>query len=331
VSSSKRKPGARAGASFFERFREEVAGYAEGVHRLGGPASPAALVDVPDAELRDFLGSWDGAELFIDAYLVRSAAQLEREGGVLWFGETALGDSLGIELERGGRVVRLEEDTGELLVEGSSFARWLEATVVADGVLYDREGEWLDDVFDDDRDELSSAAAVRREKKALKLDPDAPAPAWRLAKAQERGGDARAARKTLEQLVERVQDFAWAWFDLGRLRRGDSDAPGAEAAFVAAANAGEQQGSELAGWFAAHAARAAAERGDEDARARHAARALALDPEVARAQRRAAQARVDEGELDEARELVALAAALLPRDLEVAELARRLAASGKSA
>jgi len=72
----------------------------------------------------------------------------------------------------------------------------------------------------------------------------------------------------------------------------------------------------------------AVERGDEAARAQHAARALALDPEVARAQRRAAQARVDEGELDEARELVALAAALLPRDLEVAELVRRLKTGG---
>jgi hypothetical protein len=326
VSSSKRTPRRGGARSFFDRFRDEVGGYAEGVHRLGGPASEAALAGVPDAELRDFLASWDGAELFIDAYMIRGAAQLEREGDVLWFGETALGDVLGLELAQGGRVVRLEEDTGELLVEGSSFARWLDATVVADGVLYDREGEWLDDVFDDDG-ELAAAAASKREKKALKLDPEAPAPAWRLAKAQERAGDAQAARKTLEALVAHAKDFAWAWFDLGRLRRADEELAAAEAAFVAASDAGAAAGSELAGWFAAHAARVAAERKDEAARARHAERALALDPEVARAQRRAAQARVDEGSLDEARELCALAAALLPRDLEVAELTRRIAAS----
>ena len=335
MSSSKKKPrpggGGGSARAFFDRFREEVAGYAEGVHRLGGPAAAAALAGVPDAELRDFLASWDGAELFIDAYTIRTAAELEREGAMLWFGETALGDQLGIDVDGGGRVVRLEEDTGELLVEGSSFARWLDATVVADGVLYDREGEWLDDVFDEDRDELAPAAAAKREKKALKLDPDAPAPAWRLAKAQERSGDAASARKTLEALVTRAGDFAWAWFDLGRLRRADDEGEAAEAAFVAAADAGARQGSELAGWFAAHAARVAADRRDETARARHAARALELDPEVARAQRRAAQARVDEGAMAEARELVALAAALLPRDLEVAELTRRIAASGSAA
>ena len=330
MSSSKKKPARAGGRSFFERFREEVGAYAEGVHRLGDPAPAAALDGVPDAELRDFLASWDGAELFIDASQLRRADELEREGDMLWFGETALGDSLGIELARGGRVVKLEEDTGEALVEGTSFARWLEATVVADGVLYDREGEWLEDVFDDDRDELAPAASMKREKKALKLDPEAPAPAWRLAKAQERSGDGAAARETLEALVARAADFAWAWFDLGRLRREDGDKAEAEAAFAAAAEAGAQQGSELAGWFAAHAARVAVERGDEAARARHAARALALDGEVARAQRRAAQARVDEGELDEARELLALAAALLPRDLEVAELTRRIAAARKA-
>ena len=325
MSSSKpRGAGARV---FFDRFRAEVAEYADGVHRLAGPAPAAALAGVPDAELRDFLASWDGADLFVDAYSIRSVAELEREGAVLWFGETVLGDQLGIELEQGGRVVRLEEDTGEVLVEASSFALWLEATIVADGVLYDHEGEWLDAVFDDDQDELAPAASAKREKKALKIDPEAPAPAWRLAKAQERSGDGSAARKTLEALVAHARDFAWAWFDLGRLRRADEDSAAAEAAFAAAADAGARQGSELAGWFAAHAARSAADRRDEAARARHAARALELDPEVARAQRRAAQVSVDEGNLDEARELVALAAALLPRDLEVAELTRRLAAS----
>ena len=332
MSSSKPKRaggGASGGARvFFDRFREAVAGYAEGVHRLGAPAPAAAIAKVADAELRDFLASWNGAELFIDAYTIYPAGdEAATDEGVTWFGETSLGDRLGL---AGGCVVRLEEDTGELLVEGTSFARWLDATVVADGVLYDSEGEWLDDVFDDEG-ELAPAASMKRERKALKIDPGAPAPAWRLAKAQERSGDASAARKTLESLVAEVRDFAWAWFDLGRLRHGDGEIDTAEAAFAAAADAGAAQGSELAGWFAAHAARMAAERRDDAARARHAERALALDPEVARAQRRAAAARFDEGGIDEARELAALAAALLPRDLEVAELSRRIAANAKPA
>jgi tetratricopeptide (TPR) repeat protein len=326
VSSSKRKAGDGARA-FFDRFREAVAEYAEGVHRLGAPAPAAALAQVADAELRDVLASWNGAELFIDAYSIFAAGEAETDDQVTWFGATALGDRLGL---ADGLVVRLEEDTGELLVEGTSFARWLDATVVADGVYYDREGEWLDDVFDDDG-EVAPAASQKREKKAHKIDPGAPAPAWRLAKAQARSGDAGGARKTLEALVEETRDFAWAWFDLGRLRHGSGEVAAAEAAFATAADAGAAQGSELAGWFAAHAARMAAERKDEAARARHTERALALDPEVARAQRRAAAARFDEGNVDEARELAALAAALLPRDLEVAELTRRIAVAAKPA
>jgi hypothetical protein len=138
-SSKKRRPGGGDGGAraFFDRFREEVAGYAEGVHRLGDPAPGAALARVEDDELRDFLASWNGAMLFIDAYTIFAAEELQpdAESGTLWFGETSLGDRLGLAPPDGGRVVRLEEDTGERLVEASSFARWLDATIVADGVL----------------------------------------------------------------------------------------------------------------------------------------------------------------------------------------------------
>ena len=51
---------------FFERFRTEIASYAEGVFRLGEPATAAQVKGLP-AELAAFLRSWNGAELFIDA------------------------------------------------------------------------------------------------------------------------------------------------------------------------------------------------------------------------------------------------------------------------
>lgn len=312
-------------ASFFERFREEIARYAPGVHHLGAPAAPAAVTGVPDAELADFLRSYNGAELFVDAYRIRPVDALEREGSVLWFGDTAAGDRLGIDLARGGAVVRLEEDTGEVVVEGSSFRRWLEGSVVADAVIWDREGEFQDELFEGE--DLTPAAQAKREKKALRLDPDAAGPGWRLAKALERLGDEGGARKRLEAVVARWPDFAWAWFDLGRLRRAAGWLPEAEAAFASAATAAEAQGSEHAGFFHAHAARVAVERADEKGRARHAAAALSVDPEAARGLRRAAQQRADEDEADEALELAELATALAPRDLEAAELRRRLQAA----
>src|SRR5262249_12648381 len=111
---------------------------------------------------------------------------------------------------------------------------------------------------------------------------------------------------------------------LGRLRRA-SDPAGAEAAFARAAEADPEY--EHAGYFAAHAARAAAARRDEPARAAHAARALALDPDLARAQRHAAEELRGAGRRDEALEAAEVAAALAPRDLAVADLVRRVLAS----
>ncbi|MSP16392.1 MAG: hypothetical protein EXR73_07265 [Myxococcales bacterium] len=305
-------------ACFFERFRAEVARYAEGVHRLGPPAASAALVGVP-AELADFLRSFDGAELFVDAFVIHPAAGLCRDEDRWIFGETATGDALCI--GPGGAVLRVEADSGETLVEGTSFARWIEALCVAEAVLHDREGEFKEGVFDETGEELAPAASERRERLVLKLDPDAPAPTWRLARAVEQRGRASEARVLLERLVAGRGAFGWAWFDLARLRLADGDALGAEAAYASAADADPSY--EHAGYFVAHAARVARMRGDEATRVRHAARARELDPEVVTSQKRAGEALLEEGAIDEALVHLELAAALAPRDVAVLELLAR--------
>jgi tetratricopeptide (TPR) repeat protein len=309
-------------AFFFERFRNEIARYAEGVHRLGEPALAPAVKGLPD-ELAAFLGSWNGAALFIDALEIFDAAHLERADDLLVFGATAAGDRLG--LDAGGAVVRVEEDTGEILVEGTSFARWIEGFIVAEGVLYDREGDFREELFDDSGEELLPEVIERRERKALKVDPGAPAPTWRLARALARAGHERKATALLLELTARAPRFGWAWFDLGKLERMAGNAAEAEAAFAAAAETDPRY--EHAGYFAAHAARSAAERGDDAARARHAARALELDPELARAQRSAAESLLGEGAIADALEAAEIAAALVPRDLAVKDLCARCRAA----
>jgi tetratricopeptide (TPR) repeat protein len=311
---------------FFERFRDEVGRYAEGVHRLGEPAGAAAVAGLP-VELAAFLRSWNGADLFIDALAIVPAGSIERDEGVTWFARTANGDRMG--LDERGAVVRLEEDSGELLVEGTSFARWLEGWVVAEGALYDREGEFREGLFDDSGEELLPEAAEKRERKALRADPDAPAPAWRLARALERQGRKDKAARVLEALVERAPAFGWAWFDLGRLRRDAGRLEDAEAAFARAAEADPTY--DHAGYFAAHAARAAAARGDDAARARHAARALALAPDVARGQQAAATELLAEERAAEALEAAEVAAAVAPRDLATMDVLRKAKAAVKRA
>ncbi|MBI4509417.1 MAG: tetratricopeptide repeat protein [Deltaproteobacteria bacterium] len=311
---------------FFERFRQEIARYAPGVHRLGSPPSAEAVKALPE-ELASFLRSFDGAELFIDALTIFDRAHVEREGDLLVFGETGTGDRMALDLSAPGgpNVVRLEEDTGETLVEGTSFGRWIEGFVVAEGVIYDREGEFREGVFDETGEELAPDAVIKRERKALKLDPSAPAPAWRLARALEKKGQVEEAIRLLEQVTERSPRFSWALFDLARLLETKGELAQAESRFLAAAEADPD--ASHAGTFAAHAARVAAMRGDEAARARHAARALELAPDVARRQKDACRALLAEGAMEEARSTLEVAAALTPRDLEIIDLRTKLRSS----
>jgi tetratricopeptide (TPR) repeat protein len=310
-------------ASFFERFRAELARYAHGVHNLAPPAPARELDGLPEP-LASFYRSWNGGDLFVDALTIRAASACSREDGLLVFADSALGDRFALDEE--GRVHRIEEDTGEALIEGTSFERWLDAAVTADGVLYDREGEFKEGLFEDDGEEMAPAIVEKRERKALKIDPDAPAPAWRLARALDKLGRPGQAIEQLQHLVDRWPTFAWAWFDLGKLLRAEGRPPDAERAFARAAEADPSY--EHAGWFAAHAARSAASRGDDAARANHAARALDLAPDLAAAQKEAARRALAEGLPAAAREAAELAAALAPRDLEILDLLRRLPSHG---
>src|SRR5687767_9197 len=171
---------------------------------------------------------------------------MTREDDLLVFGHTSTGDRLALDAK--GRVLRIEEDTGETLVEGTSFAKWIEAVVAADGVLYDREGEFREDVFDEAGEEMRPELVEKRERKALKIDPLAPAPAWRLAKALEKTGRPKKALDLLMTVVETDPSFGWAWFDLGRMLRSSGKLEQAEEAFSRAAEADPDY--DHAGYFA---------------------------------------------------------------------------------
>jgi tetratricopeptide (TPR) repeat protein len=248
------------------------------------------------------------------------AEEIDRDASPLVFGQTGNGDL--VALDDRGKVLLVEEDTGEMLVEGTGFARWLEGWISAEGTLYDREGEFKEGAFDEE--DVAAAAAEKRERRALKADPEAPAPAWRLARALARQQQLEPARRVLRTLTERETWFAWAWFDRGKLAREAGDLEDAEAAFVRAASADPEY--EHTAYFWAHAARAAAARGDEPGRAAHAKQALEADVDVGRAQREAARSLAEESRPTEAREAAELAAAILPRDLEVLALLKSLSA-----
>jgi hypothetical protein len=302
---------------------------AAGLHWLG---QPARLLDAawPQA-LAEVYRSFDGASLFLDTVVLAPASQVkaerrsdpgmteaERRATYYHVGEVE-GDALCVD-DR-GRVWRVEEDTGEWLAEGSRLDRWLLGMLEAQAMLYDREGEFAEDAFDEDG-ELTAETSERLHRRLLKRDRDAAGPRWRLARAMVQQDKLTEAREQLEAVVGKQPEFAWAWFDLGRISEKLGDVGNALDEMEAAAQARPEY--EHAGYFWAQAARLAQAAGDEARRAACAREALTRAPELVAQQREGARESLEAGEPEAARELIETAAALAPRDLMVLDMMARV-------
>jgi tetratricopeptide (TPR) repeat protein len=330
VSARKRRAGAGAGAASggdaadetaVDRIMTALERWPAGLHDLGEPT-----VDVPidwPATVSDVYLAFDGGTLFGDLLTLAPAAQAPAadEDGLVAIGEL-MGD--GLWFDRKGRVWRADPDTGDRIVDGSRFDRWLHGVIDGLAALYDDDGEFAEEAFTDDG-ELTDEVALAMLHAQLKRDSRAPGPRWRLARALTAQGELAAAREQLEDVVANSPELAWAWLDLARISERLGELTGAIDEAEAAAGAGTEH--ELAGYFLAEAARLAAKAGDEPRRADVAARALARDPSLARDRLAAATTSLEAGELDDAAHLVALARALAPRDLAALDLARRIDAA----
>lgn len=303
-----------------ERIRAVLKHFAPGVHRLG---EPAFLLDtaLPDA-LATVYRCFDGAEIFHETIVLVPSSEVKCEtsdGEERWrIGEIS-GDDLFV--DSAGRVWRFETDTSEWLEDGSRLDRWLLGVVEAEAMLYEPDGEFVEDMFDENGDLLASASE-RMLRRVLKRDRAAPAPRWRLAQALLREDKLESAREQLEEVVQSRPGFAWAWFDLARISEKLGNLQGALDEARTAAEAHPDY--EYAGFFWAHAARLAAAMGDEAERAACAAQALARAPDFVGAQREGAAANLEDDELEAALTLAELAAALAPRDLMVCDLLARI-------
>ena len=229
------------------------------------------------------------------------------------FGEAVAGDRFALDAR--GRVLRLRAGSDERIVAGSTFERWLDATIARERVLYGADGEFAPDVFDDDGEEIAPLIVVRQTERALKIDPGS-------AEAQHERG---VALRRLGRLDRAVDAFAaaaeldpenpWPWFDLGRtaLASGD-DLPRARAAFERAAALEEgPSAARLLAW-AARAARAAGDdAGADEARRAALARDAALLDAFTRAEAQAALEGDDEARAENEALRLALAPGSAPR------------------
>lgn len=311
---------------FFDRFRTSVAELPAGLIRIGPPAEPDRLEGLPP-ELRRrlperyvaFLRSFDGVDLFHESVVVagvgpatfRRIEELQPDDGS-WGSEPVFAEALSGDrfvFDSAGQVIRLRAESEERWLAGSEFSRWLDALIAHERVLFGKDGEFLDDAFEADGEEIRPTIALRQSERALRADPGSAELHHERAVALRRLGRPEAAREAFARAAELDPSNPWAAFDHGRaaLALGPAMAREAHAAFRAAAGADT---GEAAGRLWLWAARAAKLAGLPEAIASAREQALARAPALATSLRRSIDAAHSEADPEAVHEAEALLDAL---------------------
>jgi hypothetical protein len=289
-----------------------------GLHDIDPPAEelPAGL----PAPLIELYARCDGARIFVETIEIAPSHEVRMENG-RWRFATIEGDAVSVDAK--GKVWRSEESIEDDVCDGTRIDRWLAGQLDALDLIFDRDGEYADDVFDEEG-EILPIVREQQLRAQLKRDASAPAPRWRLAHVLVDQDAIEDARNELEQVVADDPVFAWAWLDLARVSERLGEVGGAIDEARMAAEAAEGVQHPQAGYFWSQVARLASHAGNEMVRAEAATKASLLAPELKRAQIEGARERIDAGDTASAKGLLDLLRAVWPRDLEVLELARRV-------
>jgi hypothetical protein len=289
-----------------------------GLHDVDPPAEelPAGL----PGPLIELYARCDGARIFVETIEIVPSHEVQLENG-RWRFATIEDESVSVDSK--GKVWRSEESIEDDVCDGSRLDRWLAGQLDALELIFDGDGEYAEDVFDEDG-EILPIVREQQLRAQLRRDAAAPAPRWRLAHLLADQGATEDARNELEQVVADDPVFAWAWLDLARVSERLGEVSGAIDEARMAADAAEGVQHAQAGYFWSQVARLATLAGDEMVRAEAATKASLLAPELKRAQIAGARERIDAGDTVSAKGLLDLLRAVWPRDLEVLELARRV-------
>jgi tetratricopeptide (TPR) repeat protein len=289
-----------------------------GLHDLDEAAS--ALPSGLPAPLIELYARCDGARIFVEAIEILPSYEVKLEHG-RWRFAVAEGEPIAI--DHRGKIWRAEESIEDDICDGTRLDRWLAGQLESLGLVFDGDGEYADDVFDEEGEILP----IIREKQLraqLKRDAGAPGPRWKLALVLLEQGADEDARNELEQVVADDPAFIWAWLDLARVSEKLGEVGGAIDEARMAAEAAEGVQHPQAGYFWSQVARLASRAGDDMVRAQAATKASLLAPDLKRAQIEGARERIEAGDKASAKGLIDLLRAVWPRDLEVLELARQL-------
>jgi tetratricopeptide (TPR) repeat protein len=288
------------------------------MHDVGAPAD--ALPGSWPLALRELYAACDGARLFVESIELVPAAEVTVENDRWRIGRW---DGDDVTVDRRGRVWRHDPTVDDAIVDGTSPARWLAGAIDACALLFDAEGEYFTDVFDDDG-EIRVEVIERQARAQLRRDGKAPGPRWRLARSLLARDQIERARDELESVVASSPEMVWGWLDLSRASELLGEVAGAIDEATAAADAAAAAGGEYEGYCWAQVARLQLAAGNEALRAKAAARAVAAAPELRAAQLAGAKQSLADGDVASARGLVELLRAIAPRDVEVLALKRDL-------
>ncbi len=310
----------RPASLFFDDFRTHLQRAPEGLHRLGAPATEGELATAErrlamtlPSELRAFLSTWNGADLFHDSLVFAAAADLVRDDD--WLRARGVTSSLQIaENGDGARfflaaaagatpVFERRADSPEPWLAGSSLTSFLSAAVAHEAPLYDDGGEFVEEAFEPDGNDLRPRFALRLAERAARKDPGSATFLFEFGLAQKRVDRIEEAAASLARAAELDPSNPWPWFELGRLlfdraaaaaglARADLAGESAAAFDRAAAAMAALPGNEGApdARFLLFAARSIALAGPDEQRARFVTQALQRDPDLAQALARQAEA-----------------------------------------
>jgi tetratricopeptide (TPR) repeat protein len=289
-----------------------------GVHDVDPPTGDLP-VGLP-APLIELYARCDGARIFSDTLELLPSGDVTFDGA-RWRFAVIDGEPASVDLK--GKVWRTDSSIEDDVCDGTRVDRWLAGHLDALALIFDHEGEYNDDVFDEDG-EILPVVREKQLRAQLKRDAGAPGPRWKLALVLLEQGAAEDARNELEQVVADDPVFAWAWLDLARVSERLGEIGGALDEARMAADAAEGVQHPQAGYFWSQVARLAVRAGNDLVRAEAATKASLLAPTLKKAQLDGARERLDAGDLESAKGLIELLRAVWPRDLEVLELAKRV-------
>lgn len=291
---------------------------APGLHDVEDPNDE--LPDGLPEPLIELYARCDGARIYMDAIEILPSAEVTMDNGKWTFAQQ---DGEPVQIDAKGKIWRRDESIEDEVCESTRIDRWLAGELDALALIYDGDGEYADDVFDEEG-EMLDVILEQQLRAKLKRDSQAPAPRWRLAQVLLEAGADDEARNELEQVVANDPTFAWAWLDLARVSEKIGEAGGAVDEARMAAEAAEGIQHPQAGYFWSQVARLALKHNDEMTRAQAATKASLLAPELKKAQLDGAKERLAAGDTESAKGLLDLLRAVWPRDLEVLDLAKQV-------